>query len=82
MRSMGSSGIWELFVPGVESTASATSTRSARRPGDVQLRADPVAFATEMPPETASVVHQPAYEWGDDAWLEQRARRRRRTRGR
>ena len=35
-----------------------TSTRSSRRTGEIRLKADPVAFATELPPKTASVVHE------------------------
>jgi 1,4-alpha-glucan branching enzyme len=71
MRSLGSSGVWELFVPGV-GDGQRYKFEIRTQAGDVQLRADPLAFATEMPPETASVVHEPRYEWGDDAWLEQR----------
>ena len=49
MRALGSSGVWELFVPGV-GPARATSTRSSRRTASCALKADPVAFATELPP--------------------------------
>ncbi len=41
--------------------------------GDVVLRADPFAFATEVPPATASVVHRPAHVWRDAEWLARRA---------
>jgi len=74
MRSMGATGIWELFVPGAE-PGQRYKYEIRTRSGDLQLRADPVAFATEMPPQTASVVHRSAYAWGDDAWLEQRRSR-------
>jgi 1,4-alpha-glucan branching enzyme len=71
MRSLGGSGIWELFVPGVE--AGARYKYEIRTPaGFVQLRADPVAQATEVPPQTASVVYVPKHEWADDGWLEER----------
>ena len=33
-----------------------------------------MAFATEIPPSTASVVTALHHEWGDEEWLEQRAR--------
>ncbi len=36
-------------------------------------KADPLAFATEVPPATASVVFSTSHEWNDDAWLRQRA---------
>ncbi len=68
MRSIGSSGIWELFIPGV-------------RPGDLYkfelltggghlvLKADPFAFAAEVPPGTASVVTDSLFEWSDGEWM-------------
>ena len=33
------------------------------------LRADPFAFAAEVPPATASIVAQSSYEWQDEAWF-------------
>jgi 1,4-alpha-glucan branching enzyme len=74
MRSLGASGVWELFVPGV-GDGQRYKYEIRTQAGTVQLRADPFAFATEMPPETASVVHQPNYAWGDDAWMEERRSR-------
>jgi 1,4-alpha-glucan branching enzyme len=71
MRSMGSSGVWEIFAPGA-AHGDRYKYEIRTQDGTLQLRADPVAFATEMPPETASVVHRTTYEWGDAAWMEQR----------
>ena len=72
MRSLGSSGVWELFVPGVEDGA---RYKFKILGADSQWRdkADPMAYATEVPPATASVVHTDRYSWTDDAWLAQRA---------
>jgi 1,4-alpha-glucan branching enzyme len=56
MRAIGASGVWELFVPGVEA-GQRYKYEIRRQDGGLQLRADPFAFETEMPPETASVVH-------------------------
>ncbi|MQA79084.1 MAG: 1,4-alpha-glucan branching protein GlgB [Streptosporangiales bacterium] len=72
MRMMGSSGVWELFVPGVGTGA---KYKFAVLGADWVWRqkADPMAFATEHPPATASVVFESAYEWNDAAWLERRA---------
>jgi 1,4-alpha-glucan branching enzyme len=71
MRSLGSSGIWELFLPGVGSGA--TYKYEILAPdGEIRLKADPVAFATEVPPKTASVVWESAHEWTDAKWLEDR----------
>ena len=73
MRLLGSSGVWELFVPGVgEGAAYKYEIRGAD--DQVRAKADPLARRTESPPRTASVVTESAYEWGDSEWLEQRAR--------
>ncbi len=71
MRSLGSSGIWELFVP--ELAAGERYKFAVRRAdGSVVLKADPYAAATEVPPLNASVVYRSAYDWKDDAWIERR----------
>src|SRR5690606_31626752 len=36
-------------------------------------KSDPLAFHTQVPPETASVVFESTYQWQDQEWLEQRA---------
>lgn len=74
MRSLGSSGVWELFVPGI---GDGTKYKYAILGSDDAWRekADPVAFATEHPPATASVVFTSRYAWDDDEWLAERARR-------
>jgi 1,4-alpha-glucan branching enzyme len=71
MRSLGSSGVWELFVPGVEPGAK-YKFEIVSPDGHLLLKADPFAFATEVPPGTASVVCDPAYEWNDDGWMKRR----------
>jgi 1,4-alpha-glucan branching enzyme len=71
MRSLGASGIWELFVPGVpEGSRYKFELRSQN--GDLLLRADPFAFEAELPPNTASVVNRSRYEWRDAKWMELR----------
>ncbi len=73
MRSLGASGVWELFVPGVGPGA---RYKFEIVGGDnrLVLKADPMAFATEAPPATASVIAAPAaHSWGDDTWLAIRA---------
>ncbi|HEY3630808.1 MAG TPA: 1,4-alpha-glucan branching protein GlgB [Jatrophihabitantaceae bacterium] len=72
MRSLGSSGIWELFVPGVGDGAY-YKFQILGADGTWREKADPMAFATEVPPATASMVFTPSYEWGDTAWLSKRA---------
>jgi 1,4-alpha-glucan branching enzyme len=72
MRSLGSSGVWELFVPDL---GAGTHYKYAVLGADSVWRdkSDPMARATEVPPRTASVVHDSSYEWQDDEWMQQRA---------
>jgi 1,4-alpha-glucan branching enzyme len=74
MRSLGSTGVWELLIPGVE--AGATYKYDICGPdGDWHRKADPMAGLAERPPATASVVTQSRYQWGDQDWLTARAER-------
>jgi 1,4-alpha-glucan branching enzyme len=75
MRRMGSSGIWELFVPEVGDGARYKFEVRPASGGPPMLKVDPYAFRTEVPPANASVVHAlDRYEWRDAGWMEQRAR--------
>jgi 1,4-alpha-glucan branching enzyme len=72
MRSLGSSGVWELFVPGVEPGAR-YKYELLTREASLRVKADPVALATEEPPGTASVVARPSsHRWTDGDWLSRR----------
>jgi len=72
MRSLGSSGIWELFVPDVQEGAK-YKFEVRTQSGQLRLKADPVAFAAEVPPANSSVVYRSTHEWTDDEWLASRA---------
>ena len=72
MRAIGSSGVWELFLPGVEAGAR-YKFEILTRGGGLRLKADPFAFEAEAGPGTASVVNATNHEWRDDDWLERRA---------
>jgi 1,4-alpha-glucan branching enzyme len=72
MRSLGSSGVWELFVPGV-GDGSEYKLHVLGADGRWREKADPMAFATEAPPAQASVVFTSRHEWGDSDWLARRA---------
>ncbi|MFG3419425.1 1,4-alpha-glucan branching protein GlgB [Micromonospora sp. NPDC048063] len=74
MRSLGASGVWEVFVPGA-SAGARYKYRILGADGHWRDKADPLAAYAEVPPATASVAHRSTYEWGDAAWLERRARR-------
>ncbi|TDP91813.1 1,4-alpha-glucan branching protein GlgB [Labedaea rhizosphaerae] len=71
MRSLGSSGVWELFVPGV-GAGTCYKFKVLGKDGHWHEKADPLAFATEVPPATASKVVEPLHSWNDDAWLARR----------
>lgn len=71
MRSLGSSGIWEIFIPGVGAGATykfAIQTRDGRRLD----KADPLAKQAETPPATASVVAESSHTWRDSQWIARR----------
>ncbi|MGW5483064.1 GlgB N-terminal domain-containing protein, partial [Streptomyces sp. NPDC004008] len=73
MRSLGSSGVWELFVPGI-GAGTLYKFDITRPDGTHTVRADPMARRTEVPPATASVVtaSDSAYVWHDEEWLAHR----------
>jgi len=71
MEPLGSSGIWQALV--AEAGEGATYKFEVfGADGRSRLKADPFAFAAEVPPKTASVVYRSAYEWGDEDWLSAR----------
>ena len=71
LRSLGSSGIWEIFIPDLPSgTKYKFELRTSH--GKLRIKADPLAFRTEVPPMNASVVFESAYGWQDADWLNQR----------
>ncbi|HZG03536.1 MAG TPA: 1,4-alpha-glucan branching enzyme [Streptomyces sp.] len=74
MRSLGGSGVWELFLPGVGPGA-LYKFDITRPDGSHTLRADPMARRTEVPPATASIVEESLHVWHDDAWMARRAER-------
>jgi 1,4-alpha-glucan branching enzyme len=60
-------GIWQGIVSGVES-GSRYKYRVKHRSGEVVDKADPLAFYSEVPPRTASIVWETDYRWGDKEW--------------
>jgi 1,4-alpha-glucan branching enzyme len=72
MRSLGSSGVWEIYIPGVQVGAK-YRYHVLGADGQWRVKSDPMAFATEVPPANASVVTRSTHEWGDEEWLAQRA---------
>lgn len=73
MRTLGSSGVWEIFIPGVGVGAVYKYEVKAKN-GDLFLKSDPYAYAAELRPKTASVVWSHAeYPWDDDEWIKTRS---------
>ncbi|WP_240003562.1 1,4-alpha-glucan branching enzyme [Streptomyces cinnamoneus] len=71
MRSLGGTGVWEVFLPGVGEGA-LYKYRITRPDGSHTLRADPMARRTEVPPANASIVEASHHVWRDDAWMARR----------
>ncbi|MEV4370429.1 1,4-alpha-glucan branching protein GlgB [Nonomuraea sp. NPDC049637] len=74
MRSLGRSGVWELFVPGLEA-GERYKFQILGADGLWRDKADPMARRTEVPPMTASVIDESAYTWADDEWMAARRER-------
>ena len=65
-------GIWELFVPGAK-TGDKYKFRVLNAQGEWVDKSDPVGFAAELPPLTASIVSELGdYQWNDGDWIERR----------
>jgi len=73
MRVMGGTGVWELFIPGL-SVGTKYKFEILTKSGAWITKIDPLARATEIPPNTASVVTDSSHKWKDSAWLKTRAK--------
>jgi 1,4-alpha-glucan branching enzyme len=72
MRSMGSSGVWELFVPGI-GAGTVYKFEILTRGGAWIMKADPMARFAEVSPGTASIVVESDFAWRDGEWMAARA---------
>jgi len=69
MRSLGSSGVWELFVPDIGPEA-LYKFEISTADGHLTLKADPMAFRAQHPAHgTASMVAESHHEWTDETWM-------------
>jgi 1,4-alpha-glucan branching enzyme len=76
MRPRGATGIWELFMPGLDEWELYKYEIRSRHQGYLVEKTDPVGFASELRPKTASLVFDlEGYQWGDDTWMENRSRK-------
>ncbi len=74
MRCLGASGVWELFLPGIDA-GEPYKYELVTAQGAISLKADPVGFGSQHPPETASIVRDiSGYGWKDQDWMARRTR--------
>jgi 1,4-alpha-glucan branching enzyme len=71
MVRIGSTGIWETFIPDI-GVGSKYKFAVCTINGRWVDHADPMARATEIPPLTASVVEESTYAWNDAQWVNKR----------
>ena len=71
MVRIGSSGIWEIFIPDL-GAGLRYKFAIHQKDGRWVDHADPLAAHTETPPLTASVVFESGYNWKDGTWLSER----------
>jgi 1,4-alpha-glucan branching enzyme len=71
MRSLGSTGVWELFIPGI-GHGDSYKFRVTNQHGYSNDKADPMAKHSEVPPSTASIIWDSKYEWQDANWIQKR----------
>jgi 1,4-alpha-glucan branching enzyme len=73
LRRLSFSGIWEIFVPGLQHGSNYKFLVHGLNGSKVE-KMDPYAKEAELRPKTAAIIADPApYVWGDDAWTGQRA---------
>ncbi|ACS39691.1 1,4-alpha-glucan branching protein GlgB [Methylorubrum extorquens] len=74
MRLRHNVGVWELFIPDLEAGVRYKFEIKGADGNVLPLKVDPVAFATECPPATASILRGPPhFAWRDEAWIAKRA---------
>ena len=76
MRVRGSTGVWEIFIPGLRQGTVYKFEVKSRYKGYLALKADPYAFFSEVRSKTASVVwNLDKYQWSDEEWMHARQSR-------
>jgi 1,4-alpha-glucan branching enzyme len=75
MRSLGASGVWEIFIPGIGEGAHYKFEIKSLH-GQVSLKTDPYGFFFETAPKNAAIVwNTKQFQWTDDAWMQRRRQR-------
>jgi len=74
MRKRIDSGLWEIFLPGVDAGAAYKYEIVSADGRLLPLKADPMGQRAELRPSTASLVPEPAgFAWSDGDWMARRA---------
>ncbi|RKJ02887.1 1,4-alpha-glucan branching protein GlgB [bacterium D16-54] len=72
MKLLGDSGVFELFIPGLEA-GTIYKYEVKNRKGEPMLKADPYGNYAELRPNTASIVWDiEKFKWTDDKWMTER----------
>ena len=72
MRQVGSSGIWEIFIPELND-GTHYKYEIAPKHGAPFMKADPMGFGAQHPPQTSSIVRDiSSYNWQDQSWISKR----------
>ncbi|MBE0469525.1 MAG: 1,4-alpha-glucan branching protein GlgB [Methyloprofundus sp.] len=73
MRTLGGSGIWEIFIPGITVGCLYKYEILNRNTHQISVKTDPYSQQFEFRPQTASVIIDEAeYTWSDEAWMMKR----------
>jgi len=73
MRSRGSTGVWELFIPGLGAGCLYKFEIRNVNSGQILQKTDPYGRQFELRPKTASMVSKDNdYQWKDQHWMQQR----------
>lgn len=76
MRTLGGSGIWELFIPGLNEGCMYKFEILNRQSGELLVKTDPYGQQFEFRPQTAAIVTDPKrYQWSDQNWISNREQR-------
>ena len=74
MRFHHSSGIWDLFIPGLKEATHYKYEIKTQQFDYTVAKSDPVGFYAELRPQTASIVWDlDSYVWQDHEWMENRS---------
>lgn len=70
MRIRGSSGVWELFIPGLTAGMNYKFEIRSRGTGEILTKTDPYGRQFEQRPATASIITSTNnYAWQDNEWM-------------